>query len=103
MVMLDGVVYQAAADGSVRVANDSAKTPFAEVTSLQPNIVLSLDGSYNLTELERYLDGHLPAKNLIYAIRIDGTFDRMTTRSISSQSMPYPPLQEALENQTSPS
>jgi hypothetical protein len=62
--------------------------------------VLSPDGSYNLTELERYLDGHLPAKNLICAVNIDGTFDRMTTRSVSAQSLPYPTLQEALGNQT---
>jgi hypothetical protein len=31
MVVLDGVVYQVAADGSVHVANDSARTPFAGV------------------------------------------------------------------------
>jgi acetolactate decarboxylase len=37
MVVLDGVVYQAVADGSIHVANDSAKTPFADVTSFQPD------------------------------------------------------------------
>jgi acetolactate decarboxylase len=100
MVVLDGAVYQAKADGSIHVANDSAKTPFAEVTSFQPDVVLSLEGSYNLTELERYLEGHLPTKNLFYAIRIDGTFDRMTTRSVHAQRRPYPSLEEALENQT---
>lgn len=62
--------------------------------------MLSLEGSYNLTELEKRLEGQLPTKNLFYAIRIDGTFDRMTTRSVSAQSMPYPSLEEALENQT---
>jgi acetolactate decarboxylase len=82
--------------GSIHLANDSAKTPFADVTSFQPDIRLSLEGSYNLTELEKRLEGQLPTNNLFYAIRIDGTFDQMTTRSVSAQSMPYPSLEEAL-------
>jgi acetolactate decarboxylase len=100
MVVLNGVVYQARADGSIHLANDSAKTPFADITYFQPDIELSPKGSYNLAEIERYLDGQLPAKNLFYAIRIDGTFDRMTTRSVPAQSLPYPDLEEALKNQT---
>jgi acetolactate decarboxylase len=100
MVVLDGVVYQAVGDGSIHVANNSAKTPFADVTYFQPDIRLSLEGSNNLTELEKRLEGQLPSKNLFYALRIDGSFDQMTTRSVSAQTMPYPTLEEALKDQT---
>ena len=85
MVVLDGVVYQAKADGSIHVANDSVKTPFADVTSFQPDIVLSLEGSYNLTELEKRLEGHLPAKKSFLRYK-----DRWDLRPNDDQERPRP-------------
>ena len=36
MILLNGTFYQIKSDGSVSVANDSMKTPFADVTSFEP-------------------------------------------------------------------
>lgn len=99
MVGLDGQFYQVRSDGSAYLVSDSMKTPFAEVAFFKPDDTASLDAAYNLTELQSYLDGRLPTKNLFYAIRIDGTFDYVKTRSPPAQDKPYPTLTDALKGQ----
>ena len=99
MVELDGQFYQVKSDGVAYHLNDSMKTPFAEVTFFKPEETVALNGTSNLTQLENYVDGKLATKNLFYAIRIDGTFDYVKTRSVPIQSKPYPPLSEAVKGQ----
>ena len=99
MVELDGQFYQVKSDGLVYRLNDSMRTPFAEVTFFKADENIELNGTCNLTQLENYVDGRLVTKNLFYAIRIDGTFDYVKTRSVPVQSKPYAPLSEAIKAQ----
>jgi acetolactate decarboxylase len=99
MIGLDGQFYQVKSDGKAYRINDSMETPFAEVTFFKPKRTIALDGMLNLTQMENNLDGRLGTKNLIYAFRIDSTFDYVKTRSPQIQSEPYPTLPEALEEQ----
>lgn len=92
MAVLDGKVYQIASDGNVKVMPASATTPFAAVTFFDRDKVFQITKQMMLTELQAYLDSVLPTKNLLYAIRIDGTFASLKTRSVPMQSKPYPPL-----------
>lgn len=96
MVELDGQFYQVKSDGVAYRVNDSMTTPFAAVTFFEPDETMALNGTSNLTELVSSLDGRLATKNIFYAIRIDGTFDYVKTRSVPVQSKPYPPLLEAV-------
>ena len=41
----------------------------------------------------------LPTPNIFYAIKIEGSFDYMKTRSVPRQEKPYPPLVEVTKNQ----
>ncbi len=100
LVALDGEFYQLMADGTARVAEDSMKTPLATVTYFDADKNLSIDEEMNFSELESYLDKHIPTKNIFYAIRIDGTFDYIKTRAVPAQEKPYPPLAEAVKEQT---
>ena len=104
MVELDGQFYQVKADGAVDPVNSSMKTPFAIVTYFTPdkdmNFHASGDGSTNLTLLQKYLENQMPSKNIFYAIRIDGVFDYIKTRSVPAQVKPYPTLTEAIKNQS---
>lgn len=99
MIALDGVFYQIWADGKAYRAADSMKTPFAVVTffrgvnALYPNAALDFHG------LTKYLDEKIPTKNIFYAVRIDGSFQRVKTRSVRRQQKPYPRLADALKNQ----
>lgn len=99
MVELDGHFYQVRSDGLTYEVNESTKTPFAEVTYFSPDRTLIFNRSSNLTLLEDYLDGQIPSMNIFYAIRIDGTFDYVKTRSVPAQERPYPTLEEALKGQ----
>jgi len=99
MVALDGQFYQVKSDGHAYPVNDTATTPFSEVTFFKPEDNFSLDGTYNLTQIESYLDSKRPTKNIFYAIRIDGTFDYVKTRAPDAQSEPYLTLTDALKTQ----
>ncbi len=99
MVELDGHFYQVKADGISYSVDDSMQTPFAEVTFFEPDETLHLNGTSNLTMLQKYVESRLPTKNVFYAIRIDGSFDYVKTRSVPAQSKPYPTLTEALKGQ----
>ena len=99
MVVLDGRVYQAPAQGPVRQAADSQKTPFATVVFFRPQQVFQHQNALNLADLQQLLDLHTPSKNLFYAVRIDGTFSHVKTRSVPGQKQPYPRLLEATTQQ----
>lgn len=100
MVDLDGLVYQLKADGTTMVANDSMRVPLAIVTFFRSDRNLSLNRRLNFTQLETFLDSQIPTRNIFYAFRIDGIFDYVKTRSVPAQSKPYPPLAEAVKNQS---
>jgi len=100
LVELDGKFYQVKADGNVYPVNDLQEAPFADVTFFEPDQKILFNGSANQTELQRYLSCLMPSKNIFYAIRIDGTFDYIKTRSPPAQEPPYPTLVEALAHQS---
>lgn len=99
LVGLDGEFYQVKSDGNVYPVNDTATTPFAEVAFFKAEDNISLNGTYNLTQIESYLDSKRPTRNIFYAIRIDGIFEYVKTRVPEAQREPYPRLTEALGTQ----
>jgi acetolactate decarboxylase len=99
MTMIDGEVYQIKADGNVYVMPDSAKTPFSVVTFFEEDISIVLDSLLDYNSLEAFLDNELPTENLIYAIKIEGLFKYVRTRSVPAQEKPYPPLAEVVKTQ----
>jgi acetolactate decarboxylase len=92
MLAFDGHFYQVRSDGTAHPVPPDAKTPFAAVTFFKPDLTFSIADLKSLDELGKYLDQHLPSPNVFYAIRIDGTFSAVLTRSVPRQSPPYPPL-----------
>jgi acetolactate decarboxylase len=100
MIALDGEFYQIKADGKAYPVEDSMKTPFAVVTSFEPDKTASLDKILDYEQLKQYLDSMLPTRNIFYAIKVEGVFKYIKARSIAAQSKPYPSLDEALKEQT---
>lgn len=99
MVMLNGNVYQVKADGAACVADDSLTTPFAVVTFFEPDHALTISGVKDYEDLQKQLDAMLPTKNIPYAVRIEGTFRYIRTRSVPRQTKPYPRLIEVAKVQ----
>ena len=99
MVVLDGSVYQVASDGVARIMEDDVKVPFAAVTHFETDDTLTSKDSMNCTELKTYIDKHLPTKNIAYAIKVEGLFSYVKTRSVPKQNKPYPLLTEVVKTQ----
>ncbi len=100
MVALDGEYYQVRADGVAYPVQGDMTAPFAAVTRFEADQTAALENAGNFTELARQIDRHLPSPNAFYALRIDGTFPYVQTRSVPRQEKPYPRLAEAVEDQS---
>ncbi|MGB9371881.1 MAG: acetolactate decarboxylase [Halobacteriota archaeon] len=104
MVLLNGTFYQIRSDGNAYLANDSMKSPFADVTSFEVDRQLvfseASNGPLNYSELQHYLEQQLPTKNIFYAVKIMGECSSLKVRSPPKQVMPYPLLSDALKNQS---
>lgn len=99
MIEFDGNIYQVRSDGVAYAVNDSMMTPFSSVTFFESDKRYSVDTSMNYSEMTKHLDDMLPTKNIIYALRVNGTFDYIKTRSYPRQTKPYPRLVEVIKTQ----
>jgi len=99
LVYVDGQMFNVRVDGKVYPVPDSARTPLASVTWLDQDILLKAVSAANIEDLARTLDGVLPSSNLFYAVRADGEFDYIKTRSVPKQQKPYRPLVEVVKEQ----
>lgn len=100
MIAVDGVYYQIKTDGKAYPVDGGMKTPFASVTFFKADSTVKMAAVPNMKELESLLDKGLPTKNIIYAIRIDGKFKYVKTRSVPKQAKPYPRLPDAAKLQS---
>jgi acetolactate decarboxylase len=100
MIVLDGVVYQAKADGHIYKASDNQTTPFATVTYFDRDQAVTTDMPMNLSVFSSAMADKLPTGNMVYAVRMHGTFPTMKVRAIPAQHKPYPTLANASTNQS---
>jgi acetolactate decarboxylase len=98
MVMLDGRIYQIASDGRVTVIDEKALTPFACVTFYQPRSYDAIDHELPYEAFQDWLDSLMPSPNIFYALRIDGLFAEVKTRSIPKQAN-YRPMVDVAKEQ----
>ncbi len=99
MALLDGQFYQVKVDGRVYSPNLKGKTPFAEVCNFTPEKAFAVIEGTDLEGLEALVDRQAPNQNQFCAIRIEGHFKTMKTRSVPAQQKPYPSLKEVAKHQ----
>ncbi|QIN83277.1 acetolactate decarboxylase [Rubrobacter tropicus] len=99
MVALDGAFYQIKADGLAYPIDGRARTPFAVVTFFEPGPPQMLPAPMDLADLCAHVDGLVGGTAACCAVRVDGLFGRVKTRSVPRQRRPYPPLAEVVEGQ----
>lgn len=108
MIVVDGTVYQARYDGSVRVADDNLTTPFANVTHFDRDITITLPKVTSMEDLTAKLNAaianqsSLPSTGgsgmVLYVARMDITnCESIHVRSELPQQKPYRPLMEVLK------
>ena len=99
MLVLDGVCYRLRADGTATAAGETDRTPFATVTWFQADTTLAISVPTDRAALAERIDESLQSRNLIVAVRANGHFSRIHTRTVTEQHKPYPPLTEATSGQ----
>ncbi|TKK85203.1 acetolactate decarboxylase [Herbidospora galbida] len=99
MLILDGVCHHLRADGSAHVAGDDEKTPFAVVTRFRADTTIPVTSAGDHAAVTSLIDASAGSANMIYAIRVTGTFGEVRTRTVMEQSPPFPPLTEATKGQ----
>ncbi len=99
LIMLDGVIYRAASDGSVEVVPDDETIPFSNVTFFDDEQVFDIADIENVAALKDILNEKVNelGSNQFYFVKITGTFKEMNVRSEYAQSKPYKPLATVLE------
>ena len=101
MVLLDGRVYQITSAGAVREPGDAVRSPFAAVAFFKKtDFELTLPAGLTLEQVQARVEASLPSRNVFYAVRVDGRFDEVRTRSVARQVKPYPPLAAVVRTQS---
>lgn len=98
MIVLDGKVYQALGDGSVKEAADDETVPFSNVTFFDKDGSVEMSDISDVNALKEKLDSMVEknGRNLFCFVKMNGTFEKMNVRSEIKQEKPYKPLDKAL-------
>ena len=99
MIGFDGKFYQITSDGMAHLVTREMRTPFSVVTFFRPDRVETLPAGLDYAQLQEALESRLPTKNHFVAIRIDGSFPYVKTRSVARQDRPYRTLPEVVKEQ----
>lgn len=100
LVILEGKFYQIDDRGVVHLLEGSVTTPFVAITHFGADLEFEVPAGMVLEELQDYIDTRLPSENYFYAVRVTGTFATVRTRSVPAQTVPYPPLIQVVETQS---
>jgi len=98
MIILNSSIYQFKDDGLVYQSNADDTTPFACIVKFNSNESYEI---FNMKddELKKLIDSLITNKNLFYALKLQGEFSYIRTRTIALQKKPYKQLNEVLKNQ----
>ena len=99
MQMIDGVVYQACADGHVYLPGDDATIPFGTVAEFHAERSIRLADIPSYEFFEEYMERCCPQENIPLAIRFTGAFSRMKVRTVGRQDRDGVGLAEAAKNE----
>ena len=99
MVLLDGTFHQVKSDGKVYAPDLRGETPFAAVCAFRPEQAFAVPQGADLEAVAALIDREAPNQNQFCAIRIDGTFKAVRTRSVPPQNRPFPPLKQIAATQ----
>jgi acetolactate decarboxylase len=99
MLVVDGKMYQVTYDGVAREANPTQLIPYMAITYFDDDQEQPLSAGTDMKTFIGQIEAKLPTKNIFYAIRIDGAFQKVKTRSVPKQIPPYPPLADVVKQQ----
>ncbi|WP_196592950.1 acetolactate decarboxylase [Pectinatus sottacetonis] len=99
LLAFDGKFYRLRG-GSAIPLTEKDSTPFCTVTYFNPQTKYNIDQPMGKESFETLLKDLVPSENLYYAFRIEGTFKKISTRTVSYQEH-YVPMTQAVAEQQS--
>ena len=99
LIMLDGKVYQALWDGSVKIASDDETVPFANVTFFDADVKKEGVTAKDMKALQDIMTSAAKEHgiNQFYMVKVSGLMPNIHVRSELAQNEPYKPLNDALK------
>lgn len=99
LAIVDGKPYAVRANGATDLLDTDVRTPFAAVTEFESDKSVELRDIEDFQQFGERIRTELPRTDHFYALRIEGTFDFLRTRSVDKQVKPYPTLADVVENE----
>jgi len=104
MIVLDGMVYQAKADGTVSKQSNEITLPFGAITYFDNDLAVSnMPPVPDLETLKALLEQEVLKAtgnpNIFYMAKITGDFNSVHVRSVPAQEKPYKQLKEIAASQ----
>ena len=97
--MIDGVVYQACADGQVYLPGDDETIPFGTIADFSAEDTVRLAGIPSYEQFEARMDECCPRNDFPLAIRLVGCFNFMKVRTVRRQEKDGVGLAEAAKDE----
>ncbi len=98
LIAINGIFLQLNLDGDAVIVSDEMKTPFSTVCFFKSMMTEKIDAPHNYEAFQKKLKNLLPSDNMFYAIKIEGKFRYVKTRSVPMTDN-YKPLSEATDRQ----
>ena len=98
MVFLD-TVYRATVAGTIEIVDPTVMTPFASVKKFKQDTSFVVAGSISFDSLKALLLPIMELNNKPAAIKLDGEFNFVKSRSVHKQKEPFQTLAEIVEEQ----
>ncbi|KQO10134.1 alpha-acetolactate decarboxylase [Agreia sp. Leaf244] len=99
MLVLDGVCHRLRADGTAERASLDDRTPFAVVTPFEPTVGFDVTSRMSRADVVAQIIAREDSQNYLFAVRVRGRFESVTTRTVRKQQKPYPPMREAVKDE----
>ena len=99
MQMIDGVVYQACADGHVYLPKDDATIPFGTIADFHAEQSLKIQNVTSYEAFEKQMAVCCPTEHTPLAIHFTGMFRRMKVRAVARQEHDGVGLAEAAKDE----
>ena len=97
--MIDGVVYQARADGKICLPGDDETIPFGMIADFSAEETVRLADIPCYEQFEARMNDFCPRKDFPLAIRLSGRFDSMKVRTVKRQERDGVGLAEAAKDE----
>lgn len=91
LTVLEGQYFRQTAGGKLLPVGPEERLCFASVTHFQPQARAELPGGLTNVTIQPVLAKMVGTPNAFYALRIDGTFEAVTSTAFARQSPPYQP------------